>query len=165
MSAAGLSWSTVVLPGASSGSSAPVVIDGQFLIPSTSEASACWSADGSIWTQIDTPVASTVAFAGDGAGQIVAFDGAATTTAYSAPIWGGAGSAEDPVVHTGHIVRYRIKGTSAIIVSLLQGAATIKSWTHDPAPSEYTTFAQTLAEADAAGITNYADLRIKFEAS
>lgn len=75
------------------------------------------------------------------------------------------GSIPDPAVSTDHIVRYRLKGdgTSGITVALRQGSSTeITSWTHDPAPSSWTTYEQTLTGGQADSITDYADLRLRF---
>jgi hypothetical protein len=75
------------------------------------------------------------------------------------------GSIPDPAVSTDHIVRYRIKGdgTSGVTVALRQGSSTeITSWTHDPAPSSWTTYEQTLTGGQADSITDYADLRLRF---
>lgn len=70
----------------------------------------------------------------------------------------------DPFVSTGHVVRYRLRGdgSSGITVALLQGASLIASWTHDPAPSTFTTFEQTLSGGEADSITDYTALRLRF---
>lgn len=70
-----------------------------------------------------------------------------------------------PGVTTGHVVHYRIRGTGTLLVELLQGGTTIASWTHSPAPSTYTTYDQTLSGAQAAAITNYANLKLRFTPS
>lgn len=75
------------------------------------------------------------------------------------------GSMSDPALSTGHIVRYRISATvGGIIVRLQEGTTTIASWTHNPAPSSLTTYAQTLSGSEADSITNYAALKLQFEA-
>lgn len=58
-------------------------------------------------------------------------------------------------VNTNHTFRYRIRvqGTLAMTVRLKQGVTTIKTWTHSPAPTSYTTFEQTLTEGEAATLT------------
>lgn len=74
-------------------------------------------------------------------------------------------SLTDPVSSTGHKVRYRIRGdgVSGITVTLRQGTGTtIASWTHDPAPVDWTTVEQTLSAGEANSISNYADLRLRF---
>ncbi len=76
------------------------------------------------------------------------------------------GSLTDPAVSTGHIVRYRISATGGgIIVRLREGSTTIASWTHDPAPGSLTTYAQQLSGGEADSITNYAALKLQFEAT
>lgn len=75
------------------------------------------------------------------------------------------GSLSDPALSTGHIVRYRISATGGgIIVRLREGSTTIASWTHNPAPASPTTCAQTLSGGEADSITNYAALKLQFEA-
>jgi len=76
------------------------------------------------------------------------------------------GSLSDPAVSTGHIVRYRISGDAGgIIVRLREGGTTIASWTHNPAPASLTTYEQTLSSGEANSITNYAALKLQFEAT
>lgn len=69
----------------------------------------------------------------------------------------GAGASTDTTT-----VRYRIQGdgSSGIKVELRQGTTLIKDWTHDPAPSTWTTYAQTLSGAEAASITDLSALRL-----
>lgn len=76
----------------------------------------------------------------------------------------GLAAATDPAVSTGHVVSYRIQGngTSGLTVSLRQGATLIASWTHDPAPTDWTTYAQLLTAGEADAITDYAALRLQF---
>ena len=70
----------------------------------------------------------------------------------------------DPLSSVGHYVRYRINGSGGanMTVSLMNGAVTIASWSHTPAPASPTTYEQTLSESEANAITDYADLRIRF---
>ena len=76
------------------------------------------------------------------------------------------GALTDPASSTGHVVRYRIAADSGgIIVRLRQGSTTIATWTHNPAPSSLTTYAQTLTGGEADAITNYAALKLQFEAT
>ena len=73
----------------------------------------------------------------------------------------------DPDVNSGHIVSYRIGGEgtpASLTVSLYCGATLIKSWAHSNV-STLTTHNQTLDDADAANITDYADLRLRFVAN
>ncbi len=76
------------------------------------------------------------------------------------------GSVSDPASSGGHVVRYRISAnTGGITVRLRQGTTTIAAWTHNPAPSSLTTYAQTLSGAEADSITDYAALKLQFEAT
>ena len=76
------------------------------------------------------------------------------------------GSLSDPAVSTGHKVRYRLSATSGgITVRLRQGTTTIATWTHATAPSSLTTYEQTLTGGEADSITNYAALKLQFEAT
>ena len=76
------------------------------------------------------------------------------------------GSLSDPAVSTGHKVRYRLSAnTGGITVRLREGTTTIATWTHNPAPNFPTTYEQTLSGAEADSITNYAALKLQFEAT
>lgn len=74
-------------------------------------------------------------------------------------------SASSPGVTTGHVVNYRCKGAGILTIDLMQGATVIATWTHNPAPAVYTTFAQAVTSLQAANITDYTDLRLRFAAS
>lgn len=69
----------------------------------------------------------------------------------------------DPVSSSGHKVRYRLRGDglSGATVELLQGASVIATWTHDPAPTELTTYEQVLSGPQADSITDYSALRVR----
>lgn len=87
------------------------------------------------------------------------------STTYASICEVALGSLSDPASSAGHKVRYRIAADAgAIIVRLRQGATTIASWTHNPAPASLTTFEQTLSGAEADSITDYAALKLQFEA-
>lgn len=78
-------------------------------------------------------------------------------------------SITDPAISTGHVIsyRYRAQGTEPmnLVVSLRQGAATeIAAWTHTSVGGTYTTATQTLSAGQANAITDYADLRLRFNA-
>lgn len=76
-------------------------------------------------------------------------------------------SATDPVRSDEHVVRYRISSTSGtgnIDVKLYCGATLIHTWTHTSVPSTPTTFTQVLSGAEADSITDYTNLRMKFDA-
>ncbi len=85
--------------------------------------------------------------------ETAADDGDYITTTGASICEVSLGYLDDPGVNTGHVVRYRISATAGgMIVRLRNNGNTIASWTHDPAPSSPTTYAQTLTggEADAA---------------
>jgi len=74
----------------------------------------------------------------------------------------------DPSSSVNHVVRYRLgrsvtNRTLTIVVRLIENATERASWTHtDPAIS-FGLFEQTLSGAQADSITNYADLRLRFD--
>lgn len=81
----------------------------------------------------------------------------------------GLSSVGDPGTDLGHVVRYRYKKDTAggqidLTVRLMQGGTEIASWSHADIGTGFVTATQTLTNPQAANITNYADLRIKFEA-
>lgn len=66
-----------------------------------------------------------------------------------------------PGVTTGHIARYRAQGTGSLTVRLMQGTTVIA--TNTPSiTAAYQTFTFTLSGAEAAAITDYTDLRLRF---
>jgi hypothetical protein len=79
-------------------------------------------------------------------------------------------SLTDPLVSTNHTIRYRYKkdqtagDTINLTVRLMQGATEIASWTHNNIDA-VTTAAQTLTSGQADSITDYTNLRLKFEAT
>lgn len=80
-------------------------------------------------------------------------------------------SVTDPVSSSGHIHRYRYakdvadSGRIDLTVRLLQDATLIATWTHTDISTTPTTAVQTLSGAEADSVTDYADLRIQFEAN
>ena len=80
----------------------------------------------------------------------------------------GLSSVTDPNSSTGHIVRYRYgrtvtNRTLTLVVRLMQGSTEIASWTHvDPALS-FVAASQTLTSLQADAITDYSDLRLRFD--
>lgn len=81
------------------------------------------------------------------------------------------GTLTDPVSSTGHKVRYRYQKSVSggdqidLTVRLVQGAATtIATWTHTNIANGWTDAEQTLTSGEANAITDYADLRLWFEA-
>ena len=76
------------------------------------------------------------------------------------------GTLSDPASSSGHVVRYRIAANAGgITVRLRQGTTTIATWTHASAPTSLTTYAQTLTSGEADSITDYAALKLQFEAT
>jgi hypothetical protein len=79
------------------------------------------------------------------------------------------GGLDEPTVRTGHIITYRYSkdaaGTIQLTARLYQGAATLIE-TDEPVSvsSEWVTRQWELSPTNAAGITDYTDLRIEFEA-
>jgi hypothetical protein len=75
-------------------------------------------------------------------------------------------TASNPVINTGHKLRYRIGSSDAVdwTVRLLQDTTEIASWPHTDITAPQT-FEQTLTEGEAGSITNYAALRVEFDPS
>lgn len=77
-------------------------------------------------------------------------------------------SASDPVSSSAHYVRYRIgrsrtDRTLTLVVRLMEGSTQIAAWTHiDPAAS-FVGFTQTLTSGEADSITDYSNLRLRFD--
>jgi len=71
-----------------------------------------------------------------------------------------------PSSTSGQSVPYRIKGDAStnMSVSLVCGTTIIKTWTHNPAPTSFTTFNQPLTSTEAATITDYTNLRMRVTA-
>lgn len=78
-------------------------------------------------------------------------------------------SLSDPIIHTGHIVRYRYNkqfdaGQIDLTVKLMQGGTEIASWSHSDISVTLVTAEQTLTGAQVNAITDYTDLRLRFTA-
>lgn len=75
---------------------------------------------------------------------------------------------EEPLTRDNHMVKYRLgavgEGDTSITVHLRQGLTTIASWTHTGL-TDFTTFSRVLTTTEAQSITDYNDLRLRFEAS
>jgi hypothetical protein len=76
----------------------------------------------------------------------------------------------DPGVHTGHTLRIRasktVKQSCNIQYALYQGTTAIHTVaSFNPSQTTFTEYSYTLSEAEAANITNYADLRVYLTAS
>lgn len=77
---------------------------------------------------------------------------------------------DKPGVGTGHKVKYRYRKDVAgaqvnLKIYLMQGAVEIASWTETDIPLTFTDGEQTLTTEQANSITDYDDLRLKFEAT
>lgn len=86
----------------------------------------------------------------------------------------GLSNVTDPLLSTGHIVRYRYRkgetgggqpGTINITVELRQGTTVIASQTHNGAGTSFADGNFTLTSGQADGITDYTDLRLRFSAN
>ena len=106
-----------------------------------------------------TPSSGTSLFAT--INEAVASDATYDLTSQASTFEVGITAGTAPGVTTGHVVRYRVLG--AVTVSLRQGTTTIASWAQSPAAM--TTYAQTLTSLQAAAITNYAALKLQFQAT
>ena len=85
-----------------------------------------------------------------------------TTSTSTAEV--GLSTAGDPAVSTGHIIRYRAKGTGTLTVSLIQGTTVIA--TNVPSlTTSFQTYTFTLSGAEADSITDYSNLRLRFVSS
>ena len=82
----------------------------------------------------------------------------------------GLSNLPDPVLSTGHILRYRYQKDSAagaqidLVVDLVQGVTIIATFTHLDIQPGFITQAQVLTAPQADAITDYTDLRIRFTA-
>lgn len=121
-------------------------------VPISTATAGSWqaSAGGDLFAQIDEAVASDVDY--------IVTAVAADSCEFAITALG------DPYSSAGHEINYRIRGdgTSGMVVGLYQGASLIASWTHDPVPSSYTDYNQTLTGPQADSITDYGDLRLRF---
>lgn len=74
----------------------------------------------------------------------------------------GLSNVTDPGVHTDHVFSFRVGGSGDLTVRLMQGATEIASWVYAVSVTENKQ--ETLTELQAAAITDYSNLRLKFEA-
>lgn len=78
---------------------------------------------------------------------------------------------KDPLTSNNHYINYTIQshtidGTKAnLTVTLLQNTTVIAQWVHIDVPEVYQNVSQSLSNTEIDSITNYGDLRIRFEAS
>jgi hypothetical protein len=75
----------------------------------------------------------------------------------------------DPGVDTGHSFDYRIRSnaatSSSVTVGLYQNTTLIASETRTSVPASFTTYTMTLSSGQAATITDYTNLRLRFTAT
>lgn len=126
----------------------------QFLRPASDVSDGAWlpSAGGDLYATIDESSASDSDY-----------DYTESESAFEVALSTGT----DPSSSTGHTVRYRAAGNGVLdlVVTLKQGTTTIASWTEEAASASFTNYAHTLAGGEADAITDYADLRLHFEAA
>jgi len=76
------------------------------------------------------------------------------------------GAVSDPNVHTGHTINYRARcdksSNGNIVVSLMQGAATIRSYDPGFLTTSFAPYSFTLTEGEAEAITDYSALSLRF---
>ena len=142
----------------------------QFGRPSTDTTREAWEEDDGtttdIFDQIDEAIADDVDF--------IRSAQVPTTDAYVTKLT----TLTDPVVHTGHVVRYRYgKDVAAgaqidIVVQLRQGyvnegslGTLIASATHTNVANGWTAGSIALSEAEAGNITDYTDLYLRITAN
>jgi hypothetical protein len=127
----------------------------QIIVPTADIAAGAWLGDpnADLYANLDETAASDADFIHVGA------TGSVCEVSLQA--------AADPAVSTGHTVRYRAKGDGStdLIVKLVQGTTVIASWTETNVPATETGYQHTLTGTEADSITNYSDLRLRFEAA
>ena len=111
---------------------------------------------GTFWSKVDEEPYSD----DDYSGSSVGVDGA-----YAIAL---LGSLTDPVVHTGHVLRVRVKDhqnlSGEFRYELLQGSTIIHAIKHIHPTGGYEEYSFTLSEAEAANITDYTNLRVRVKA-
>ena len=128
-------------------------VTAQFSRPTSDASTGTWTAStgSDLYAMIDETVASDT-------------DYISTVNASTCEV--ALSTLSDPASSSGHIVRYRLSAEAGgVTVRLRQGTTTIASWTHSPAPSSLTTYAQTLSVGEADSITDYTALKLQFEAT
>lgn len=132
--------------------------------PSADVATGLWQTNSGGLTSLYTAVDEVVADDND-----YVQSGASPTTA---DVWEvSLSSLTDPVVHTGHNISIRVGKDAAagdqinLTVTLLQGASTqIAVWTIPDLPPSLTAYSFDLTTTEAALITDYTTLRLRFAA-
>lgn len=127
-------------------------VTAQFARPTSDASAGAWTAStgSDLYAMIDETAASDADY---------------ITTVNASTCEVALSTLSDPASSSGHIVRYRLSAEAGgVTVRLRQGTTTIASWTHSPAPSSLTNYAQTLSGGEADSITDYTALKIQFEA-
>jgi len=131
----------------------PTYVTAQYARPTSDASAGTWTASSGsdLYAMLDETTANDADY---------------ITTVSASTCEVALGSITDPAVSTGHIVRYRLSADAGgITVRLRQGTTTIATWTHAPAPASLTLYEQTLSSGEANSITNYAALKLQFEAT
>lgn len=140
---------------------------GQVLAPSSTVAAGSWTASGAATLQ----GAISESWPSDSEYIMSSIDPATPDVVEIAL----AAPANDPLTNVGHIIRYRYQKVTPygvqdsggyqinLTVRLMQGSTEIASWSHTNIGA-VTTAAQLLSAAQADSITDYSNLRLKFEA-
>jgi hypothetical protein len=125
----------------------------QFLRPASDVSDGAWvpSAGADLFATIDESSASDADY---------------DYTESASPFTVGLSSGTDPASSANHTVRYRAAGNGALnlVVTLLQTATPIATWTETAASASFTDYSHTLSSGEADAITDYSALRLKFEA-
>ena len=128
-------------------------VTAQFARPTSDASAGAWTAStgSDLYAMIDETAASDADY---------------ITTVNASTCEVALSTLSDPASSSGHIVRYRLSAEAGgVTVRLRQGTTTIASWTHSPAPSSLTNYAQTLSGGEADSITDYTALKLQFEAT
>jgi len=79
------------------------------------------------------------------------------------------GAVSDPNVHTGHTVNYRARcdksSNGTIVVSLMEGSTTIRSYDPGYLGTSFGPYSFTLTEGEAQAINDYSALSLRFSGS
>lgn len=126
--------------------------DPRYARPASDVSAGAWtpSAGGSLYAMLDETTPSSA-------------DYITTSTASTCEI--KLGPVVDPGTSSGQAVRYQTWSDdgAGLTVYLMQGAAQIASWSHASLPTVPTVFEQFLTVGQCDAITDYANLRFKFE--
>jgi hypothetical protein len=138
----------------------PSVASAQTLAPATDITTSGWTVTGGTGTYssaLDETVADD--------GEFVTSPNNPTSSVFETKVSTGV----DPGVDTGHAFDYRIRSNSAasstVVIGLYQGGTLIASETRTSVPASFTTYTMNLTTPQAAAITDYTNLRLRFTAT